>query len=68
MLIIQRAWEFQSLAIRKPQSVHWAFSKDPFNYLKMTADYQVTVWLNYKTLLKCIDPQLHKQGHSEKPF
>lgn len=46
--------EFQPLAIRKPASVHWALSNDPFNYLKMMSDYQVMLWLTYKNFFSKI--------------
>ena len=49
--------EFQSLAIKKLKSVHRVLSSDPFNYLKMMSDYQITLWLIYKSFsLKNIDP------------
>lgn len=35
----------------------------------MMSDYQIMLWLTYKNfLLKNIDPDLQKQGHSAKPF
>lgn len=69
MLIIKRACGVSVLTIKKPQSVQWALSNDPFNYLKMMSDYQIMLWLIYKNFfLKIIDPDLQKQGHSVKPF